>query len=181
MSTMKSYEGRKCDELYKIISARQLIAVMMHSDLMELFAFLSLDEFEKEQCEQCKEEFEEHLKLVKHYGDLHNKLLCTEINNNDRVNVFPQDWQKYTKFDVTTQARKKMVMESFNKWLDWEKETCEILSGVAYEFMHQGLMSDYDFVMKYVRDVTKEIKHVSKLVLSMKATDYDEVYIQDMQ
>lgn len=176
---MVDYTGKKCEELYSIINARQIAAVMMHSDLVALYAFLSLDGFTKLQCKQYKDESKTHIKLLEYCINRHNKLPAEmELK---RVPILPQDWGKYTRQDVTPQARKKQVMESLTVWLEWEKETVEILSGAAKAMFEQGYIADYEFLVPYIVDTIKEVQEITDLLASLKAVDYDEIYLQDLQ
>ncbi len=178
---MKNFDGKQPEELYAIISARQIVAVMFHSDLFEMFNFLALDKFACEQKQQCKEEFMGHLKFVEHYNKYYNKLMNDNNQAYARVDILPSEWSKYTRSDVTPQVRKKAITEAFTKWLDWEKETCEILSGIAYEFLKQQNVVDYEFIKCYIKDVKKEIQEITNIILELKITDYDEMHILEMQ
>lgn len=180
---MKDYTGLRCEELYAVVSARQKAALSMHCDLIALYDFLALEGFKELQEKQYKSESKEHIKLIEHFIETHDRLIYVDSaeQHKEYVKVIPTDWHKYTRFDVTPQARKKQIVDSFTLWLDWERETKEILCGVAAEMLKQGYIADYDFIVKYIVDVSEEIKEITSLILELKAVEYDEVYLQELQ
>ena len=93
----------------------------------------------------------------------------------------PKDWINYSRFDVNSQLRRQYVEKSMAEYCDWEKETKCCLECWAKELLDMGMVADFEIVGKLVSDVGKELKCLERLVLKLKAVDFDPVYIVEAQ
>lgn len=173
------YEPQSIKDIFSAINVRQITALMLHSEMADLFEFLGLEGFRAMHEYQFLEESSAHRSIKTHYLKNTNKLLPdAEV---DSVDVIPDDWVQYTRMDVTPQVRKQAVQRAMEQYHKWESDTKMLYCKSAAYLIKENRMSDYNKVNELVKDVTDELRRVERLYLELSAVNYDMVYVVELQ
>lgn len=179
MEENKDVKSMSCYEIFADINSRQITALMFHTEMADMFDFLGLMGFKRMHEYQYFSESAEHRGIKRYYINHHNKLLRGK--HLPRVEVIPDSWYKYSRFDVTPQIRKQYVEEGLKKYQAWEKETKEMYENYAAELMRRGNVADFNKVKSLVCDVDMEVKCVDRLIIELESVGYNDVYIASIQ
>lgn len=165
------------EEIFTKILSHMKEGIQYHQDIAKAFEFLGLWGYAH--CHDSHE-FEEtcNYKQFHHYYMTHYfKLLqLTPIKNST---IIPEQWYKYTSYAVDINTRRTAIKDLMNKWIEWEKSTKKL-----YQEMRQELtiINDLDAALeldKYIRDVSKELSHAQKKLLTLESHNYDMTIIID--
>ena len=170
-----------CEDVYAMASARMTVALMMHADMADYFAFLSMHGFKRLHEYQYVTETVERTKFHHDYIDKHNKLIVDTFDISDRVSVIPSDWIKYTQNDIDDSVTAKFVRHAFEIYRTFETETRDLYSAIYCHMLSVGNVVDADVFKAYIDDVEHEIKGIDRLMHEMQNAGYDAVYIVEIQ
>lgn len=173
------YEPKDCREVFNVINTRQIIALMFHDEMADLFDFLGLRGFKRMHEYQYLAESAKHRALKRYYLNHHGMLLPGE--ELDSVDVIPDDWYQYNRMDVTPSIRKQSVQKALEQYLDWERGTKELYEKCASYLIAWKKIADFNKVNELVKDVDMELKYLERLCIELKAVDYDTAYIEILQ
>ena len=176
---LEEYEPKDCKEVFSIINARQITALMFHDQMADLFDFLGLPGFKRMHEYQYLSESAEHRTTKRYYINHHGYLIPDE--EIDPVDVIPDDWYRYNRMEVTSSVRKQAVQKAMEQYKDWECDTKCIYEKCAAYLMAWKQIADFDKVSALVHDVDQELKHLERLCLELKSVDYDCTYIATIQ
>lgn len=177
---MKLKENVTCTEIFQEIGKRQVLALMFHDSMCDLYNFLNLSGFKRWHEHQYLEESKEFLNTKHYFMSAHNRLL--DITNTGQPDlVIPEGWYKYSRFDVTTQTIKQYVESSFDSYRAWEEETKHLYEELSKALFDMGYVADSEMVNQLVKDVSEELKEVYSTLLRLKAANFDIVYTLDIQ
>ena len=181
MATSKNIKETdiNCKSIFEKIITRQISALMFHDEMADLYDFLGLAGFKRLHEYQYFCESAEYKALKRYFLNHHNMLLS--IDEPVKKEYIPNDWKNYSRFDVNSQLRRQYVEKTMIEYWEWEKETKCCLEGWAKELLDMGMVADFEIVGKLVSDVDKELKCLERLVLKLKAVDFDPVYITESQ
>lgn len=173
------YEPKDCREVYGVINARQVTALMFHSEMADMFGFLGLEGFKCMHEYQFLAESAEHRATKSYYLSHHDKILSDDEVKG--IDVVPDEWLRYTRMDVTASVRRQSVEKAMEEYLKWESDTKEIYSACAEYFLNWHKMADFKRVMGLVKDVAQELKCLKEIYLKLRASDYSLDYIVTLQ
>ena len=177
---MKFNGNATSTEIFQEIAKRQILALMFHDSMYDLYSFLNLSGFKQWHKHQYLSESKEFLETKKYFADVHNKIINIENPGEPKL-VVPESWYEHTRFDVTPQVIKQYVESSFNAYRNWEEESCAVYESCANELLNNGNVSDFAWVQKLIEDVQTELKDVYECMLKLRYSNYDSVYILDLQ
>ena len=177
---MKSTEDMTGTEIFQEIARRQVLALMFHDSMYDLYAFLGLTGFKCWHRHQYLSESQEFLNTKQYFMSAHNKLLDIGDTGKPKI-VIPDSWYGYTRFDVTPQVVKQHIEASFNAYKTWEEESKHLYESCAKSLFDIGRVADSQKVKELVQDVTEELDELYKVMLKLKASNYDIIYILELQ
>lgn len=159
------------DEIFESISRRMLDGIMLHSDMVDYYRFVSLDGYAK-----CHElhmimESKSYRKLRKHYLNCYDKLIHDE--EIPRESVIPEGWYKHTRQDVDAATVKSAVKDGLEKWVEHETETKRFYEEMAKELRELGEIKSALYVEELVCDVSRELAKAKKYHLNKMHSDYN--------
>lgn len=175
----KTYEPKDCKDIYSMVNARQITALMFHDEMADMFDFLGLRGFKRMHEYQYFVESAEHRALKRYYLNHHGKLLPQ--NELEPLEVIPDDWVHYARGDVTPAVRKQAVQRAFDLYHKWERETKELYSECASHLLAWKKVADFNKINSLIKDVDMELKYLERLVLELSSVDYDAAYIAMLQ
>lgn len=166
-------------EIFKKLSNRMVGAMMIHTQLTELFNFIDLEADAKRQKKQLHDESDGLLKLEK-YAAQHHGVLITATNP-PQVDILNLSMLKKPNLELSPDDKKSLIQYGMNEWINWEKD-----SKVLYEDSYRNLLeiseiAAADFVLQYVKDVDKELRDAELLYRVRDAIDWDLATIYDKQ
>ena len=173
------HEPKDCKEVYAAINARQVTAMMFHSEMADLFGFLNLDGFKDMHEHQFLCESASFRAIRNYFMTHYGKLIPDEEVY--PVEIIPDDWYRYKRTEVTAEVRKQAVKAAIEQYLDWEKETKEVYSQMASLLMSWQKTPDFGKVNELVQEVCEEIKRVEHLYLELKSVNYETEHVLAIQ
>lgn len=153
--------------------------LMVHEQLANYFDFLGLDGFREEQDCHYIDESRRYRELCHFYTNHYNSLIS--IGQVEDPKLIPQSWYKYTRFDVDTNTKENGVENGFKQWKDWELSTRSLLVRFYKELENMSEISSCLFLKQMIRSVDHELHYIDDMILKMKSTGYDLVYINELQ
>ena len=158
-------------QAYTTLSQRMLSGIMLHSDLVDYYKFLSLDGYAK--CHEYRMIAESHefRKLKKHYLKTHDRLIQdTEL---PREQVIPDAWYSHVRQDVDPTTLKEAVKDGITLWIEHETETKRLYEDTAKHLRDLGDVEGAIYVERLVSDVSKELARAKKYHLIREHVEYD--------
>lgn len=199
--------NQEVQQLYSELINRMKQGVEMHEQLADYYNFLNLPGYQKCHEYQMLCELLTYRKAKDMYMKEYNQLVQPNYmsgllnmgnnmgqngqqmsgnsgsngNYNYAENVIPQNWYKYTRYDVDSGTKRNGVKEGFKKWLDYEKETKQFLTQMA-DKLHQLNEREAARKLDYLIDhVEKEIEQAEEKMISLESDGYDMSYILQQQ
>lgn len=166
-------------DIFAKLSNRMVGAMMVHTQLTELFTFIDLEPDIKRQKKQLHEETDGLLKLEK-YAAQHHHILITS-DNPPQVDILNLGMLKEPNDKLSPDNKIYLIQYAMKEWIEWERE-----SKIMYEDAYRNLvdMSEIataEFVLEYVKDVDKELRDAELLYRVRDAIDWDLATIYDKQ
>lgn len=175
----KQVKDMTCREIFQFINMRQISALMFHDQMADTYDFLGLMGFKRLHEYQYFTESAEHRGLKRYFINHHNKLLNT--GKIEVINIIPEGWEKYDRFDVTSTVRQQYVEKSFEMYESWESDTKEIYEYCAKSLLDMGHIADFVKVKELICDVDMELKTLDRMLIELKSVDFNDVYIATIQ
>lgn len=175
----EAYTPQDCRDVFSLINTRQIIALMFHDDMADLFDFLALPGFQKLHEYQYITESAEHRKLKWYFMNHHGMLLFDEQIH--PIDVIPDDWYKYSRMDVTPAIKKQYTQKAMEMYHAWESGTKNLYEKSAAKALEWGKIADFNRINCLVHDVSEELKCLENLCLELKSVSYDCSYIESIQ
>lgn len=173
------YGPQDPEEVYAAINARQLSALMFHSEMADLFGFLNLKGFQDMHEYQYLSESACYRAVRNHYLNQYGKVL--EEDEAELPDVFPEEWYGYKRSEVTPEIRKQAVQVAMEQYLDWEEETKECYTKYASMLMSWGKTADHAKINKLIKEVDEEIKRIERMHMDLKSTHFSMDHIMTTQ
>lgn len=165
--------------IFSKINSHMVEGLMLHDGLCQMFLFLNLCVFAKQQENQYKDENKNYRKLNKYYIT-HRNMLIGKEKPDVSVAPIPDDWYEKNRFDVSPDDIKKAVSYAINLWVDWERRTKELYTDGYNKLLEYGFAAEADFVSKIIVDVDDELARAESLLLALEAMKYDVIEIVKM-
>lgn len=166
-------------EIFKKLSNRMVGAMMVHTQLTELFNFIDLEPDAKRQKKQLHDESDGLLKLEK-YAAQHHHILITS-DNPPQVDILNLGMLKQSSDQLSPENRAYLIRYAMKEWIEWEKESKIMYEDAYHNLVDMSEIAAADFVLQYVRDVDKELKDAELLYRVRDAIDWDLPTIYDKQ
>ena len=166
-------------EIYSALGNRMIGAMMIHSQLHQIFTLIDLLPDARKQQSQLEEETHGYAELNKYFCQFHHMVL--EANNPPQIDLLNLGILKKTSFELTPEDKVYLIKYAMNEWINWEKE-----SKVLYEDSYRNLIdiseiASADFVMRFVNDVSRELKDAETLFRIREGINWDLSTIYDKQ
>lgn len=163
------------EEIYQGLSERKLKGVMLHEYYTDYFNFLNLHGYKRMSEYHAKHEMKSFRKLHRYFIDHYNKLVPDIRFENEEI--IPASWYQYKRQDVDTNTKKNAVKMAFEKWEKWEEETLKYYEKMYSELLDLDEIASAKRVGKMVKDVSHELKWVTRKKLDLASADYSISYI----
>lgn len=165
--------------IFTKLANRMVGAMMVHTQLTELFNFIDLKSDAKRQKKQLHEETDGLLKLEKYFAQHRHMLITSE--NPPKVDILNVVMLKDENSKLSPDDRIYLIQYGMEEWIKWEKQ-----SKIMYEDAYRNLIdisevAAAEFVMQYVKDVDKELRDAELLYRVRDAIDWDLATIYDEQ
>lgn len=152
---------------------------MIHTQLTELFLFIDLISDAKRQNKQLHDESDGLLKLEQ-YAAQHHHLLITS-DDPPQVNILNLSMLKQSNDNLSPDNKVYLIQYAMKEWIEWEKESKIIYEDAYHSLVDMSEIAAADFVLRYVKDVDKELKTAEMLYRVRDAIDWDLATIYDDQ
>lgn len=161
------------------LANRMVGAMMVHTQLTELFNFIDLEADAKRQKKQLHEETDGLLKLEK-YAAQHHHILITS-DNPPQVDILNFDILERPNDKLSPDDKIHLIQYALKEWIEWEKKSKVIYEDSYRNLIDMSEIATADFVLQYVRDVDKELRDAEFLYRVRDAIDWDLPTIYDKQ
>lgn len=180
MITFKSnLDVQTVEDIFSEISARQIAALMFHSQMADYFDFLGLQGYKRLHEYQYFEESAGWRRVCRYYINHHGKLIPDRFKG--EVKVIPETWETANRMSVGKSTKQKAIEDGFNQYQAWEAETKVVYERYAAQLRETGKIADAIFVDGLVEDVNCELKKVERMILNLISAGYDMVYVVESQ
>lgn len=158
-------------DIFLKLSNRMVGAMMIHTQLTELFTFIDLVLDTKRQKKQLHDETDGLLKLEKYFAQHHHHLITA--NNPPSVNILDLGILEESNSELSPDDRVYLIQYGLKEWIKWEKESKVLYENAYRDLMDISEIAAANFVMQYVRDVDKELSEAELLYRVRDAIDWD--------
>lgn len=159
------------EEIYKNLSNRMVGAMMLHTQLTELFTFVDLMQDAKRQKQQLHEETDGLLKLEKYCMQHHHILVTAE--NPPQIDILNLPVLKDNNTNLSPNDKVDIIQYGMKEWMKWEKESKIIYEDAYLSLINLSEVGSANFVLRYVKDVDKELRDAEFLYRTRDAIDWD--------
>lgn len=166
-------------EIFKKLSNRMVGAMMIHTQLTELFNFIDLESDAKRQKKQLHEETDGLLKLEK-YAAQHHHILITS-DNPPQVDILNLGMLKQPNDELSPDNKIYLIQYALKEWIEWEKESKIMYEDAYRHLVDMSEIAAAEFVLRFVKDVDKELRDAELLYRVRDAIDWDLPTIYDKQ
>lgn len=163
------------EDIFTIIINHMRVGIELHRQFMLAYDFLSLKGYKKCQEYHWKEETNNYETVRHYYMENYYKLIGEEAT--PVSGVLPLTWYKYTKMDVDNNTRRNSIKEFTRKWVEWEKETEALFAAQCKELLNLNEVAAAKFIEKYVKEVSKELRQASHMMIYLETINYDMIEI----
>lgn len=166
-------------EIYTALANRMVGAMMIHSQLVQIFAFVDLLPDMRKQESQLQEETHGYSELNKYFTQHHHNILIAD--NPPQIDILNNSLFNKSSENLTTEDKMYIIKYGMNEWINWEKE-----SKILYEDSYRNLVdilevASAEFVMRFVRDVDFELKEAERIFRVREGINWDLGTIYDKQ
>lgn len=166
-------------EIFTSLNNRMVGAMMIHTQLTQLFTFIDLLPDARRQEQQLQEESHGMMELNKYYAQHYH--LLSIADNPPQIDILDLGLFKKSSKDLSSEDIVYLIQYGMNQWLEWEHQSKVIYEDAYNSLIDLSEVAAAEFIMRYVRDVDQELKDVESLYKVRKAIDWDLPTIYDKQ
>lgn len=159
------------DESISKIIGQLLEGVMLHAQLCHYFHFLGLKGYAECQKYHYYDESASYMDLCKYYICHCHKLVIE--NRVENKNIVPNDWYKFTQFDVDITIRKTSIKTGMEQWVKWERETKTMLQQHYQNLVNLNEIALAEKISEKIRHVDEELAKAEDTLLTLQAVDFN--------
>ncbi len=171
--------GMLMHETFQKLSNRMVGAMMIHTQLTELFNFIDLKSDAKRQKKQLHEESDGLLKLEKYVAQHHHILITSD--NPPQVDILNVSMLEKPNDKLSPDDKIYLIQYALKEWIKWEKESKIIYEDAYCNLVNMSEVASANFVLQYIKDVDKELRDAEMLYRVRDAIDWDLATIYDKQ
>lgn len=166
--------------IFNEIVKHQIEGLMFHIDCANVFDFLGMCGFKREQEYHALSEFIE-MRGVERYVINHISYIPNGNGANRPASIIPDSWYNANRCQVGDADRKGKIKEIYSKWREWETETKLFYQHKYQELVELGAIASANKVNCLIKNVDKELKCVEREYIEYNAVTWDMVYIMEKQ
>ena len=166
-------------EIFQKLSNRMVGAMMIHTQLTELFNFIDLEIDAKRQRKQLHEESDGLLKLEKYAAQHYHLLIASD--NPPQIDILNLSMLKQPNDKLSPDNKVYLIQYAMKEWIEWEEESKIIYENAYHNLVEMSEIAAADFVLQYVKDVDKELRDAELLYRVRDSIDWDLATIYDEQ
>lgn len=179
MKTYNSMNDSDIEKIYSMIDKHMQQGLLLHNQLADCFCFLGLQGFKRMAEYQYMNECADLRKLHKYYIDNHYKVL--PICDTEIEEIIPNEFRKYTSFDVDENSVSRYTKLFSETWTEWEEKTKELLEHCYEKLQTMGMYSDAEFIREFMKNVEDEQKKVVRMQKQVQGSGYHAGTIHAIQ
>lgn len=166
-------------EIYTALANRMVGAMMIHSQLVQIFAFVDLLPDMRKQESQLLEETHGYSELCKYFIQHHHNILVADKPL--QIDILNIPLFKKTVDELSSEDKSRLIQYGMNEWIKWEKQ-----SKILYEDSYRNLVdisevASAEFVMHYIRNVDLELKEAERIFRVREGINWNLDTIYDKQ
>ena len=166
-------------EIYTSLANRMIGAIMIHSQLVQIFAFVDLLPDMRKQESQLQEETHGYSELNKYYIQHHHNILIAD--NPPQIDILNLGLLKKSSEELTPEDKTYLIKYGMKEWIEWERKSKVIYEDSYRELLDISEVASADFVSRFVRAVDLELKEAEKIFRVREGIDWDLSAIYDKQ
>lgn len=166
-------------DIFEQISTRQIVALMLHDQLSDYFGFLGLRGYQALHEQRYRAESAEMRATHRFYLSRFGRLL--PAGRPEDPAALPSAWRGRSWAEVDASTRRRAVKDGFERWVSWERGTCQLLSQSVRQLLDLGEIASADYVRRMLADTDQELADAAQMLLELEAVDYDLTVIVPAQ
>ena len=159
------------EEIFSQLAAHMAKGLIVHNQIADGFGFLNLKGYQKCHEYHYFEESSNYRYLIDFYLGHYYKMIKIEPIADPQI--VPQNWYKYSKMDVDAGTKKNGIRELIKKWIEWEKDTQELLQSCYKELYGINELAAAIYLQKLITEVSDELKGAQEQYINLEAMNYD--------
>ena len=159
------------DEIFNKLAAHLEKGLIIHNQIADGFGFLNLIGYQKCHEYHYFEESKNYRAFNAFYLVNYYKMIKYEPTDNPQI--VPQNWYKYSKTDVDVSTKKNGIRELLKKWVDWEKETQDLLAACYKELYGINELAAAFYLQELIAEVSDELRGAQEKFINLEAMNYD--------
>lgn len=166
-------------EIFTKLNNRMIGAMMVHTQLTQLFIFIDLLPDARRQEQQLQEESHGMIELNKYYSQHYH--LLSVANNPPQIDILNLGLFKNSSKELTPGDKVYLIQYGMKEWIDWEQQSKEIYEEAYRMLVESSEIAAAEFITRYIRDVDQELKDAELLYKVREAIGWDLPTIYDKQ
>lgn len=167
------------DILNKVINSK-LTGVMLHDDMQQIFDFLNLRGYKREQEYRTLDEMAEYKGLCRYMINVNNVFPNKE--KSERIEIKNLSALKTVyRNEIKAEQKQRIIKELFELWREWEKETIEELEIYTTKLAQINKNKDAKVTRKLLEDTVKELKYLERQIIELEDVNYELHHIYCLQ
>lgn len=166
-------------ETFTTLNNRMIGAMMIHTQLTQLFLFIDLLPDARRQEQQLQEESHGMIELNRYYCQHHHGLLFS--SNPPQIDILNKEIFRMPIDKLTPTDKKNLIQYGMREWVEWERRSKEVYEDAYQMLIESSEIASAEFVMRYVRDVDQELRDAEILYRAREAINWDLPTIYDKQ
>ena len=158
------------EEIFKKLSAHFIKGMMVHDQLANYYDFLGLRGYKRCHEYQFYCDTIAYRKINRYYIN-HHSVLIPEMKVDD-PEIIPDGWYRYKREEVDAQTKRNAIETGMNKWIEWERETKELLEDSIKELYTAGNVADSMFLKEILTHVSRELKYAERKSIELNTMNY---------
>ena len=167
------------ETIFSNLNTHMLQGILIHNTMAEAYDFLGLRGYARFHNYQSCEEMSDMQHLIHYYFTHYHKLI--KKNQMEQLAIIPESWFKYTTMDVDQGTKRSAIKELITKWIEWEKETKTLYQNMRQELISIGEIAATIEIDKYILNVSTELEHAERELISLNTINYDLIEIESWQ
>lgn len=167
------------EENFLKLSSHMKKGLTIHDQMSNIYGFLKLKGYQKLQEYRYYDETKTYKFLHNFFLNHYNKIIPDEPI--EKLDLVPSNWYKHVSQDVDTGTKRNMIKELSHKWVNWERETKDLLQNIYKELFDAKETCAALMIADVLKEVEQELIAAQAVLIDLETISYDLSLIVDNQ
>ena len=158
-------------EIFSKIISHMGYGLIVHDQISQVFGFLNLYGYQYEHNQHYFEENQNYKKIQNYFIKHFHRLPPQE--SIPKQAIIPENWYKYTSFDVDINTKRNTIQDLMKKWIVWEKEAIEVFKTGYKELREKEEFAAAKLIENCLLETTEELADAEREFINLETINYD--------